>query len=246
VHRIRPGPVLQYRPLKPTAPDTCSDRASVVTTRRRVLVPADRCHLPSRPPHAAHAAATRVQRLYPAPGRWPRACDSCAAARHLKAMLSANHCRPVATSAPRAAHAATARRRSRSLLFPQLLSSSCHSARARHCHRSLATIDRHLWCSAGPIHSTRSVARARRCSPTSPTKPTTISRPPHRCIPPPDYHHCREPATVSLLSPFTPNRDHRQSGLLPACFPADQRLPAGRIRPVSHRRRGGIFPPLFA
>jgi hypothetical protein len=62
---------------------------------------------------------------------------------------------------------------------------------------------------------------------------------PHRRIPPPDYHRCREPATVSLLPPFTPNRDHRRPGLLPGRFPADQRLPAGE--PLASGG-GGNFP----
>jgi hypothetical protein len=137
------------------------------------------------------------------------------------------------------------RRRSRSLLFPQLPSCSHPSARARHHHRSPATVDRRLWCSSAPIHPTRSITRAQRCSPTSPTEPATAGRPPHRRIPPADSHRCREPAMVSLLPPFTPNQDHRRPGLLPGRFPADQRLPAGRIRPVSRRRRRGNFPPLF-
>jgi hypothetical protein len=151
-------------------------------------------------------------------------------------LLSANRCRQAATSAPRAAHAAapvhlttslSVRRRSRSLLFPQLSSSSRHSARARHRHLSPATVDSRLWC-----------------SPTSPTEPATAGRLPHRRTPLPDRHRRHELATVSLLPPFAPNRDHRRPGLLPGCFPADQRLPAGRIWPVSRRRRRGISPPL--
>jgi hypothetical protein len=137
------------------------------------------------------------------------------------------------------------RRRSCSLLFPQLPSSSHHSARARHRHRSLATVDRRLWCSFGPVRPTHSITQARRCSPSSPTEPATAGRPPHRRIPPADRHRRREPATVSILPPFTPNWDHRRPGLLPGRFPADQRLSAGRIRPVSRRRRRGNFPPLF-
>jgi hypothetical protein len=54
--------------------------------------------------------------------------------------------------------------------------------------------------------SLATVDQARRCSPTSPTEPTTADRLPHRCTPPPDRHHRREPATVSLLPPFAPNR----------------------------------------
>jgi hypothetical protein len=154
-------------------------------------------------------------------------------------------CRPAATSTPRAAHAATGsapypspsvRKRSRSLLSPQLPSSSHHSTRARHRHRGLATVDRHLYCSSGPIHPTRSVARAQRCSPTD---PTTAGRPPHRRTPPPDRHRHREPTTVSLLPPFSPNQGHHRPGSLPGHFPTDQRQPAGRIWLVSRRRRGG-------
>jgi hypothetical protein len=157
-----------------------------------------------------------------------------------------------ATFAPHAAHSAavrapypslSVRRRSRSLLFPHLPLSSRHSARPRHRHLSPTTVDRRLWCSSSPIDPTRSVARARRCSPTSPTEPSTASRPPHRRTPLPDRHHRCEPATVSLLPPFAPNQDHRRTGLLPGCFPADQRLPAGRIWPVSRWRQRGFSLP---
>jgi hypothetical protein len=137
------------------------------------------------------------------------------------------------------------RRRSRSLLFPQLPSSFHHSARAHHRHCSPPTVDRRLWCSSGPIHPTCSITRAQRCSPSSPTELATAGRPPHRRIPQADRHHRREHATVSLLPPFTPNQDHHRPGLLPGRFPADQWLPAGRIQLVSHRRRRGNFPPLF-
>jgi hypothetical protein len=249
VHRIGSGPVLQYRPLKPIASGACSDRAR------------------SWPPIAKLTSPPIAATCLPASTRHTCSCHPCAAplagARTLtpRAWQLRGHppphsrcCRPVATSVPRAAHAATSRapypspsvrRRSRSLLSPQLPSSSRHSTRARHHHCSLATVDRRLWCSSGPIHPTRSVTWAQKCSPTSPTEPATAGRPPHRRTPPPDRHRRREPATVSLLPPFAPNQDHRRPGLLPGRFPADQRLPAGRIRPVSHRRRRGIYLPCF-
>jgi hypothetical protein len=77
--------------------------------RRRVAVPTDRCHLPSRPPRAAHAIAT--------PCATPLIGARTLASRarqlhgrcHLRALLSADRCRPTANSAPRAAHAAAAR-----------------------------------------------------------------------------------------------------------------------------------------
>jgi hypothetical protein len=76
----------------------------------------------------------------------------------------------------------------------------------------------------------------------------STSTPPHAsslfCSPTADCHR-REPTTVSLLLPFAPNRVPHRLGLLPCHFPADQRLPASRIWPVSHRRRGKFSPPLF-
>jgi hypothetical protein len=110
---------------------------------------------------------------------------------------------------------------------------------------SPATIDRSLQCSSDPVDPASSVARALRCSPTSPAEPTTVGRPPHRCTPPPDRHRHRDRALVSLPPPFTPNRDRRRPGLLPGRFPGDQRLPAGRIWPVSRRRRGEFPLPCF-
>jgi hypothetical protein len=110
---------------------------------------------------------------------------------------------------------------------------------------SPATIDRRLRCSSGPVDPASSIARARRCSPTSPTEPMTAGRPPSPAHPSINRHRRREPTTVSLPPLFAPNRDHRRPGLLPGRFPADQRLPTGRIWPVSHRRRGEFFPPLF-
>jgi hypothetical protein len=81
-----------------------SDHASTPTASCR----SDRCHL-SPGLHAPHMQPPpHVQRLKLTPGRWHHAPDSCAAARHLKAMLSANRYRPAATSAPCAAHAAAA------------------------------------------------------------------------------------------------------------------------------------------
>jgi hypothetical protein len=100
-------------------------------------------------------------------------------------------------------------------------------------------------CSYGPVDTASSIARARRCSPTSPTESTTAGRPPSPAHPSTDRHRRCEPTMVSLPPPFTPNRDPRRPGLLPGRFPASQRLPAGRIWPVSRRRRGEFSPPLF-
>jgi hypothetical protein len=61
----------------------------------------------------------------------------------------------------------------------------------------------------------------------------------------PTAHRRRATATVSLPSPFAPNRSRHHPGPLPGHFPADQRRPAGRISPVSRRRRGGISLPYF-
>jgi hypothetical protein len=109
---------------------------------------------------------------------------------------------------------------------------------------SLATIDRRLWCSSGPVDPASSVARALRCSPTSPTEPTTAGQPPQQRTPPTDHHRRHDRAPMSLPPPFAPNQDHRRPSLLPGRFPADQRLPVGRIWPVSHRRRGGFVSPV--
>jgi hypothetical protein len=170
--------------------------------------------------------------------------DSCAAARHLTADAADQP--PLPFHAPRmqppALHLTPSplvRKRSRSLLSPQLPSSSCHSTRARHRHRAPATIDRRLWCSSSPIDPLVAspeleVAlhphQSRQPTPTDhltgvPLRPTT--------------HRRRATAMVSLPPPFTPNRSHHHPGSLPGYFPADQRRPAGRIRPVSRRRRGG-------
>jgi hypothetical protein len=245
-----PGPVLQYRPLKPTAPGACSDSVPIMTAAIELPSPPTTgtclpgstrytcschpvCNAPSWRPDAGIARATAAR---PPPPQGP------AVGRPLPPSLHAPHMQPPPMHLT---PSLSVRRRSRSLLFPQLSSSSSHSARPRHRHLSPATIDHHLWCSSGPIDPTRSVARARRCSPTSPTEPATAGRPPHRRTPPPDRHRRHEPATVSLLPPFAPNQDPRRSGLLPGCFPADQRPPAGRIRPMSRRRRRGISLPCF-
>jgi hypothetical protein len=107
---IGPGPVLQYRPAQTdSAQRVFGQSLGRDRAHRRVAVPVDRCHLPSWPPRAAHAAAT--------PCATPLAGARMLASRarqlhgrhHLKALLSADRCRPAATSAPHAAHAATAR-----------------------------------------------------------------------------------------------------------------------------------------
>jgi hypothetical protein len=154
--------------LKPTAPGACSDRALVVTAPATELQsPRDRCHLPSRPRRAAHAAATPCAMPLAGARTLASRTRQLRGHRHLKALLSADRCRPAATSTPRAAHAAAARapyplaigrRRSCSLLFPQLSSSSRHSARPHHRHFSPTTIDRRLWCFSDPIDPTRSIA----------------------------------------------------------------------------------------
>jgi hypothetical protein len=101
-----------------------------------------------------------------------------------------------------------------------------------------AAVDHRPWCSSSPIDPTSSITRARGCSPFSPIEPTTAGRPPHRCTPPPDHRHRREPAMVSLLPPFTPNQGHHRPGSLPGHFPTDQRRPTGEP-PASGREGGG-------
>jgi hypothetical protein len=133
-------------------------------------------------PRAAHAAATPCAMPLAAPGCWHRTRNRCAAATSSRCC-----CQPTAADQPppllhtphmqpppvHLTASLSVRRRSRSLLFPQLPSSSCHSVRPRHRHLSLATVNHRLWCSSGPIDPTHSVTRARRCSPTSPTEPAT-------------------------------------------------------------------------
>jgi hypothetical protein len=120
-----------------------------------------------------------------------------------------------------------------------------HRAGRLLCCRGRLPIDRRLRCSSGPVNPASSVARALRCSLTSPTKPTIAGRPPSPVHPsarppsPPRARHGEPPP------PFTPNRDHRRPGLLPGCFPADQRLPVCRNWPVGHRRRRGFPLPCF-
>jgi hypothetical protein len=182
-----PSPVLQYRPLKPTALGACSDSVLVVTTTAvlppppttATCLPADTCRTCSRHPCAALLASARTLASC--------ARDSCVATATLRRC-----CRPTAADQPppplHAPHmqpppvhltpSLLVWRRSHSLLFPQLSSSSHHSARPRHRHLSPAIVDCHLRCSSGPIDPTCSITRAWRCSPTSPTKPATAGRPP--------------------------------------------------------------------
>jgi hypothetical protein len=131
-------------------------------------------------------------------------------------------------------------------LAPRTSGPGASSSPATASSASLATVDRHLWCSPGPVDPASRVTQALRCSPTSQTEPMTADRPPHWCTPPPDRHRLCNQALVSLPPPFAPNRDRRRPGLLPVRFPADQRLPTGRIWPVSHRHQGGIPPVLSA
>jgi hypothetical protein len=166
---IGPGPVLQYQPAQTdSARRVFGQSLGRDRARHRVAVPPrDRCHLPSRPRRAAHAAATPCAMPLAGARTLASRTRQLRGHRHLKALLSADRCRPAATSTPRAAHAAAARapyplaigrRRSCSLLFPQLSSSSRHSARPHHRHFSPTTIDRRLWCFSDPIDPTRSIA----------------------------------------------------------------------------------------
>jgi hypothetical protein len=213
---------------------------------------------------------------------------------------SCRRCRPAATSAPRAAHAAAARAspvalsvrgrrrpssshngRRTTPLYSALLSPSppfpttplssepgnrtptfpsprrtpleltpwtsgpgASSSLATASSASPSTVDHRVQCSSNPVDLISSVARALRCSPTSPTEPTTADRPPHQRTPPPDRHRRHNRALVSLLPPFAPNRDRHRPSLLPGRFPTDQWLPADRIWPMSCRRRGEC-PPCF-
>jgi hypothetical protein len=107
---IGTGPVLKYRPAQTdTAQRMFRLSLGRDHTRCRVAVPADCCHLPSQPPRAAHIAATPC--ATPLAGAWTLASRArhMRGRCHLKALLSADRCRPAATSAPRGAHAAAAR-----------------------------------------------------------------------------------------------------------------------------------------
>jgi hypothetical protein len=164
VHRIGPSPYLHYQPTwlnRPTRSLACT-HAVLTARRRRPPATAPTTATSSRPPRAAHAAATPC--AMPIAGA--RALES--RARQLHGRLPpqgaavGRPCRPAATSAPRATHAAAARaltlslsvrRRSRPLLFS---------------YRRLPPL-----VPLRPHDPTNSVDRARRCSPTSPTEPTT-------------------------------------------------------------------------
>jgi hypothetical protein len=243
VNRIGPGPVLQYQQSRfQTAPEP-SDRTLLgqlpppftvaLSLDRQLLVP--RCH----------ACSTRR-----ACSRHPvRHCHAVSPWETLSLFFPQkplNDTTPlplsplaITPSSPHPCHRDAAAPREPLAITP---ANSRHSARAHHRHRSPATVDRRLWCSSDPIHPTRSIARAQRCSPTTLIEPTTASRPPHRRTPPPNRHRCREPTVVSFLLPFAPNQGHHRPGSLLGHFPADQRRPVGRIRPVSHRHQGGEFP----
>jgi hypothetical protein len=102
VHRIGPGPVLQCRTLKMTAPDARSDSAPVATATAELPSPptAASC-LPTSTRHACngHSCATSLVGA--------RTLTPCA--RQLRGRLPPHgrRCRPVATSVPCAALVAT-------------------------------------------------------------------------------------------------------------------------------------------
>jgi hypothetical protein len=217
--------------------------------------PTPRWH--SRPPatsspHAAHAAATSscVSRLYPL-----RSCHTKAKFPFVSSPLASAPFLPLElaiTTLPD--HPSSSEPRNQTPTFPSprrtplelALRTSGPGARsspAAASSASPATVDRRLRCSSGLVDTTSSIARALRCSLTSPTEPTTAGRPPHRRTPPPVHHRRRDRAPVSLPPPFTSIRDRRRPSLLPGRFPADQWLPVSRIWPVSHRHRGDSSPP---
>jgi hypothetical protein len=150
---------------------------------------------------------------------------------------------PPATSAPRDAHAAIA---------PCALISRCRGPKEKHplyldsSSRQLTVLlPCRLLLSSTVRTSPAPAPYAPPPASSSPFSLTSATPTPHRRTPPPDRHRRREPTTESLPPPYTPNRDPRRPGLLSGRFPTDQRLPAGRIRPVSHRRQGKFSPPLF-
>jgi hypothetical protein len=203
-------------------------------------------HLATSAPRAAHAAATSscVSRLYPllschVGAEFLFVSSSLASALLLPRELAVTTLFPTTPSSSEPRNQAPtfpSTRRTPLELTPWTSGPRASSSPATISSASPTTVGRRLKCPFDPVDPASSVARALRCSSTSPTEPTTVSRPPHQRTPLPDCHHRHDRALVSLPSSLAPNRDCRRPGLLPGRFPADQRLRADRIWPVSHRR----------
>jgi hypothetical protein len=153
-------------------------------------------------------------------------------------------CQPAATSVPRTAHAATGPAPYPLALGPE--------------EKSITTFPT-FTVELPPLHSSppSPPSTAASSAPPAPSTPPVASPElevalyPHQSRQPtpadhftdvplrPTAHRRRATATVSLPPPFALNRSHHRPGPLPGRFPADQRRSAGRISPVSHRRRGG-------
>jgi hypothetical protein len=145
--------------------------------------------------------------------------------------------------------------------LPMLIPSSYHVAAQSHFPSSPLTSPLSLAATRAAIAAVpRPLSIAAPGAPPAPSTPPVVSPKlevalhPHQLRQPtpvnhltgvplrPTAHHRRATATLSLPPPFAPNRSHHHPGPLPGYFPADQQRPAGRIRPVSRRHRGGEFP----
>jgi hypothetical protein len=120
----------------------------------------------------------------------------------------------------------------------------------KRCYRGCAAAAAESLRDASPHRSSSdhtctipSTARALDAFPPQDPPPATAGHPLRADPLRPTAHRRRATATMSLPPPFASNRGHHRPGPLTGYFPTDQRRPAGRIRPVSHRRQGGISLP---
>jgi hypothetical protein len=188
--------------LKPTAPGTCSDRASVTT----VPPPSGRsgrttlCHLPSWPPHAGHAAPPPR-----APPLSPLTLIRCEHQREGKArLIFPTRNSSVASAFPRRLPLLQCRALPRQppsvglcqgdllehrpnldpLPEPLVAARSRPQATLRCCffRREHLSMDRLVRSSSNPTGTTTSSARALRRSPTPPSSPARAPTTRHRCL----------------------------------------------------------------
>jgi hypothetical protein len=171
--------------------------------------------------------------------------DSCSTARHLTANAADQlppplHVLHVHPSVVHPTPSPSVRRKSHSLLFPELPSSSCHSTRP-----AIAAMARPPSTAAsGHTCSTPSTARVPGTSTSTLTPASNPSPVYHRRLFPARTRRRGELPSVSLPPPFASNRSHHRPGPLSSRFPSDQRRPADRISPASGG--WGNFPPLFS
>jgi hypothetical protein len=198
---VQPDAYLGLRPLGhlhwPTT--ACPIPRAPTRARRRhggtVGRPPPRADAVNRPatssPRVAHAAATSlcVPHLYPL-----RSCHVGAEFPFVFSPLASatllDH--PLSSESGNQTPTFPSPRRTLLVLTPRTSSPGTSSSPTTASSTSPATLDRRLRCSFGPVDPTSSIARALRCSPTSPTEPMTVGRPPHWCTPPPDRHRCHD------------------------------------------------------